>query len=304
VVAQLRPQESFGESIEDASQEDDVMIMDSVETRLETADEEVQHDHPSSPKRPRLSVLEHTTPRRFVFGNQAPTTSDTSTVTQNTEHFHTTTRPHFIKAPSLPAEHTEPLPEAFSPHRRKEKFVPGGMAAATRQWILDASQATSHSHGRRPLAAAAASELLPIRVLETTGSVKDGVVLIRGEIDGREVRLVLPGQGKKRGSPDNDLKMGDVVGIGHVRWDVEIGGEVWVVCVEWRAVEGWSEYHIGFWPHSPRTDLKRTPTDRFKKTEITETKQAKWSSSLGKQFLVVEISRSLKDSKPGDRTFS
>jgi hypothetical protein len=237
-VAQLRQQESFGESIEDASQEeprheeDDVMIMDSVETRLEAEDEEIQHHHPSSPKRPRLSAFEHTTPRRFVFGNQAPNSSIATP-----DHPHTTSRPQFIKPPSLPVENAEPLPEAFSPHRRKEKFIPGGMAAAARQWILDASQTAPHTHIRR--STGAAGDLLPVRVLEAKGSAKDGMVLVRGQIDGREVKLLLPGQGKKRGSSDNDLKVGDTVGIGHVRWEVEIGGELWVVCVEWRAVDGW-----------------------------------------------------------------
>jgi hypothetical protein len=246
----LIPQELFGEGIEDASQEeqgelhnqdDDVMIMDSVEQAHEAEEEDESYDYPSSPKRPRLSVLEHTTPRRFVFGNQGPTPSDVSISTQNTEHTHTATRPQFIKPPSLPADTAEPLPEAFSPHRRKEKFVPGGMASTARQWILDASQTTSHTHTRRPLAGAA-SDLLPVRVLESKGSAKNGAVLIRGKVDGREVRLILPGQGKKRGTSDNDLKVGDAVGIGHVRWDVEIAGEVWVVCVEWRAIDGWRDF--------------------------------------------------------------
>lgn len=227
-------QQSSGDIIEDASQEDadededDVMIMDSVETRLEA---EVQ-DYSSSPKRPRLSAFEHATPRRFVFGNNSP-----SIGRPNAQQPHTATRPHFIIPPSQPVEQTEPLPEVFSPHRRKEKFIPGGMASTARQWIIDASQMHSYTHSRRSLAGAA-PELTPVRVLETSGSVRDGMLLVKGKIDGREVKLILPGQGKKRGSPDNDLKAGDVVGIGHIRWDMEIANEVWIVCVEWKAVEG------------------------------------------------------------------
>lgn len=208
--------------------------MDSLETGFETEAQDDLHDHPSSPKRPRLSTLEHATPRRFVFSNHASTPLIDA---QNTEHAYTAFRPQFIKPPSQPVEHAEPLPEAFSPHRRKEKFIPGGMAATARQWIIDASQTTSYTHGRRPLPGAV-PELLPVRVLETTGSANNGTVLVKGKIESREVNLILPGQGKKRGSPDNDLKAGDVVGIGHIRWDAEIAGEVWVVCVEWRAVGG------------------------------------------------------------------
>ncbi|KAE9989525.1 hypothetical protein EG327_002606 [Venturia inaequalis] len=219
-------QESSGEVIEDASQEDaddDAMIMDSVETRLE---EEVQ-DHPSSPKRPRLSAFEHATPRRFVFGNSA------SVGTSNKQQSHTTSRPQFIMPPSQPVEQSEPLPEVFSPHRRKEKFVPGGMASTARQWIIDASQMHSFTHSRRSLANTA-PELTPVQVLETTGSVRDGMLLVKGRIDGREVKLILPGHGKKKGDP----KAGDIIGIGHIRWDMEIAGDVWIVCVEWKAVEG------------------------------------------------------------------
>lgn len=225
-------QESSGEIIEDASQEDahddgHVMIMDSVETRLE---EEVQ-DHPSSPKRPRLSAFEHATPRRFVFGNSVPAS------TSNTQQPHTASRPQFIMPPSQPVEQSEPLPEVFSPQRRKERFIPGGMASTARQWIIDASHMNSSTYSRRSLAGAA-PELTLVRVLEISGSVRNGMVLVRGQIDGREVKLILPGQGKKKVSPDNHLKAGDVVGIGHIRWDMEIAGEVWLTCVEWKAVEG------------------------------------------------------------------
>ncbi|QDS72322.1 hypothetical protein FKW77_007710 [Venturia effusa] len=229
----IQPREElYGEIIEDASQEDaddegEVMMMDSVETRFE---EEIQ-DHPPSPKRPRLSAFQHATPRRFVFGNSS------SHGQQSTPRPQTASRPHFILPPSQPAEQSEPLPEVFSPHRRKEKFVPGGMASKAREWIIEASQMNSHTHSRRSLAGAA-PELTLVQILEVSGSVRIGMLLVRGKIDGRQVKLILPGQGRKRGFPDNDPKAGDVIGIGHIRWDMEIAGETWIVCVEWKAVEG------------------------------------------------------------------
>ncbi|TID20624.1 hypothetical protein E2P81_ATG05259 [Venturia nashicola] len=224
-------QESIGDIIEDASpedgrdNEDHVMTMDSMQTSLE---EEVQ-DHTS--KRPRLSTSEHATPRRFVFGNSA------SVCTPNTQQRHTASRPQFIMPPSQPAEQSEPLPEVFSPQRRKEKFIPGGMASTARQWIVEASQMNSHLYSRRSLAAAG-PELTPVRVQETSGSVGGGMLLVKGKIDGRDVKLILPGQGKKRGSPNDHIKAGDVVGIGHVQWNMEVAGEVWIACVEWKSAQG------------------------------------------------------------------
>jgi hypothetical protein len=49
-------------------------------------------------------------------------------------------RPVFLRPPDDPEITGPPLPEMFSPHRRGEKFVPGGMAATVQQWILQAGQ--------------------------------------------------------------------------------------------------------------------------------------------------------------------
>lgn len=61
-----------------------------------------------------------------------------------------------------------------------------------------------------------------------------GVVFVRGEIEtGAEVKVLLAGQGGARGSSGVRLKEGSVVGIRVPMWDVDVGGEKWVVGVDW-----------------------------------------------------------------------
>jgi hypothetical protein len=78
-----------------------------------------------------------------------------------------------------------------------------------------------------------------------------GVVFVRGETeqgtfkasrassvvggDG-ETRILLAGQGGARGSGGVRIKTGSVVGIRAPMWDVEVGGENWVVGVDWLVV--------------------------------------------------------------------
>jgi hypothetical protein len=75
-----------------------------------------------------------------------------------------------------------------------------------------------------------------------------GVVFVRGETeqglynasrassvvggDGT-TRLLLAGQGGARGSAGVRIRIGSVVGIRAPMWDVEVGGEIWVVGVDW-----------------------------------------------------------------------
>ena len=48
-----------------------------------------------------------------------------------------------------------------------------------------------------------------------------------------ETRLLLAGQGGVRGAAGVRVRVGDVVGVKAPTWDVDVGGEKWVVCVEW-----------------------------------------------------------------------
>lgn len=74
-----------------------------------------------------------------------------------------------------------------------------------------------------------------------------GVVLARGTTEpglynasrvgeGTEefgTRLLLAGQGGVRGAAGVKVRVGDVVGVKAPTWDIHVGGEKWVVGVEW-----------------------------------------------------------------------
>jgi hypothetical protein len=55
-------------------------------------------------------------------------------------------------------------------------------------------------------------------------------VFVHGE---DEVRVLLAGQGGARGTGGVKLKIGGNVGIRAPMWDVDVGGETWVVGVDW-----------------------------------------------------------------------
>jgi len=250
-IAPLVHRKSIDEAIEDASQEEihndheqeeDEMIFDSVERHHEQKDDEEScHDYPPSPKRRRLSLSEHTTPRRFVFSSHGVASPSIAASTQNigpiVPH---TNRPHFIKPTSVPVDSAEPLPEAFSPHRRGQKFVPGGLASEVRQWVFDTAQTNTitHAHTRRPAGSAGGGNIWHVHVSESKGCVEDGIVLVRGSVEGREIKLILPSVVKKTDAGGKDVGVGVVIGLRDLTWEVEIKGEIWVVAVDWRIMNG------------------------------------------------------------------
>ena len=124
-------------------------------------------------------------------------------------------RPVFLPPPTSAATLAAPLPEAFSPHRKGDKFLPGGMADTVRQWGLEMSQ-----HQAR------GSNSYSVRVLEVSGGA--GMALVRCEGD---VRLCLV-SGRGRGRVD----VGCVVLVKGMSWEVEVEGCVWRVVSEWRVV--------------------------------------------------------------------
>lgn len=75
-----------------------------------------------------------------------------------------------------------------------------------------------------------------------------GVVFVRGDTepglynasragsvvgDDVETRVLLAGQGGARGSGGVRVKRGGVVGVRAPMWEVDVGGEMWVVGVDW-----------------------------------------------------------------------
>lgn len=135
--------------------------------------------------------------------------------------------PAFLKSPAASTEHLEPLPEAFSPHRRGEKFVPGGMAATLQQWVVETGQSAVHSRrGQGYLQGEA--YLYRVMVDSVSGH---GPVLVQGRHqDGARLQLLLISDGKARAS---HACPGNVIGVRAPSWEVDLAGCSWIVAVDW-----------------------------------------------------------------------
>ncbi|KAK4928492.1 hypothetical protein LTR49_004899 [Elasticomyces elasticus] len=138
-------------------------------------------------------------------------------------------RPQFVRPSVPPQEHTEPLPEAFSPHRRGQKFVPGGMAAMVQQWVIETGQTAVQS--RRGQAYLRGEDyVVKLKFDHVEGS---GPYLARAKTtEGGVVHIILTAV------QDNSaaLSAGNVVGLRAPTWDVESKGRMWKVGIDWKVL--------------------------------------------------------------------
>ncbi|TKA55074.1 hypothetical protein B0A55_13162, partial [Friedmanniomyces simplex] len=205
-------------------------------------------DLPFSPKRRRVDdqadepeVDAVASPARTTFKPpQTPASHSRSTVPRfthppgsiasATEEQVTQHRPPFLRPSVVPPEPGEPLPEAFSPHRRGQKFVPGGMAATVQQWVIETGQAAVQS--RRGQAYLRGEDyVIKAKAEDVQG---DGPYLVRGMTgDGETVHVLLAaGHGDRAAA----VVAGSVVGLRAPTWEVESEGTVWKVGVDWRVL--------------------------------------------------------------------
>jgi hypothetical protein len=156
----------------------------------------------------------------------------------------------FLKPPrfksSDPAEQTQtdPLPEQFSPHRRGQKYVPGGLAAEVRDWLVNLESAILGTSAQR----VNDDWVVRIEVDEVRGGGRAGMTLVRGRQingDGKVevvngfgvVRVILAGEGA--GSAllrGGTVQVGKMVGIRGPVWEVLLEGEKWGVGVDWKVL--------------------------------------------------------------------
>lgn len=238
---------------------------------------------PSSPKRVKLDLTETQAtipPSRFMPPPPIPLTNSTqfpasqspgsarflvppspsqfSTQPAFNSHPSAPSRPTFLRPPVLPPTpnapitDAEPLPDAFSPHRKGQRFIPGGMAAELSSWVIGTGQAAVAS--RRGRGWMQGDEFVRVvRITRTSegveshsgglGEVGQAAVFLEavevhedGGGDGTDLRVVLV----QKGSQSDNVSNGDVVGIRAPSWNVCIGHgdeqESWVVGVDWKLV--------------------------------------------------------------------
>ncbi|KAK8201685.1 hypothetical protein IWZ01DRAFT_516760 [Phyllosticta capitalensis] len=187
-----------------------------------------------------------------VTDASAPPSTSTTTLSRPRNPFRlppTSRQSASTSAPDGNAAAETPLPEAFSPHRRNQKFVPGGMAETLRGWILG----VGHGHcGNFSAQKSQSSRFVVAAGAEAVGANANRWRLLAGVAaggedglgQGEEVRALLVGQGQ--GSVQRAaLGEGDEVRVVAPSWDVEVargsGGsgdkQRWVVGVDWRRAD-------------------------------------------------------------------
>lgn len=161
---------------------------------------------------------------RFVLPTPKPTGSTPSIPS----------RPPLILPPRSPSP-TAATPAFFSPHRRGQRYVPGGLASSVRDWIVETSQqAHNRAHARRG-GEGEEEEFWDTRFRVGSCRVEDrneGMVLVRDRSEAKRWMLVGKGRGETR------VEMGCIVGIREPTWEVHVGHEDYVVAIEWRVLNG------------------------------------------------------------------
>lgn len=129
-------------------------------------------------------------------------------------------RPAFI-LPDSPEERQKiELPAIFSPHRKSQRFVPGGLADSMRTNIMEAF---SEQH-RGQNQASHGEERLTVAACRSTSQAS----LIQGVSDsGSEEHVMLIGQ-KRRPA------VGDMILLQGASWEVELQERTWAVYLEWK----------------------------------------------------------------------
>jgi hypothetical protein len=164
-------------------------------------------EHPRAPKTVSPALRFRMRPSRVVEGSEPPGSTHPS-------------RPVFILPDSPEERHNVELPAIFSPHRKSQRFIPGGLADSMRTQIMEAfseqHRGSSHaSHGGvrlRVSACRSTSQATLIQGLSDSGS--EGHVLLIGH--------------KKRPA------VGDIVLAKGASWEVVIDEKTWVVYLDWK----------------------------------------------------------------------
>lgn len=139
-------------------------------------------------------------------------------------------RPPLILPPRSPSPPIA-TPAFFSPHRRGQKYVHGGLASSVRNWIVETSQqAHIRAHARRD-----GDEVWDLRFRVKEYRLEDSnerTIIVQGRTEARRWMLVGMGRG------DTKVEVDCIVGIKEPTWEVLIGNEYYMVAIEWKVLNG------------------------------------------------------------------
>jgi hypothetical protein len=227
--------------------------------RLSSSSEllDVEHQEPEAgeyyekPPDSSLSILSSPpAPRRLVSAT-APRFLVSTPASSSTLHGPQDIQPVFLKPsrfrPPDPAKqaHADPLPDQFSPHRRGQKYLAGGLAAEVRDWFVNFESAIPVASAQRTRED---SWIANVVVDESSGTGRTGMTMIRGRQtksdaahaivdDSGVVKVILAGEGAETGlTKGSSVEIGETIGIKGPVWEIVIGGEKWGVGIEWKVL--------------------------------------------------------------------
>ena len=166
--------------------------------------------------------------------------------------------PTFHRAPRFKAPEPPPsrpqyfLPDAFSPQRRGAKYVPGGLAAELRDWLVEAKGEAGGSGveggDKVPLASASAGVAISPVIEVHEACPGPEMWLVRGRRRTRaqtqqavakdETRIILAGEGRLFGlARGNDVLAGCAVQVLPPTWDIDLHDGKWSVACDWYVLE-------------------------------------------------------------------
>ncbi|PHH88927.1 hypothetical protein CDD83_6874 [Cordyceps sp. RAO-2017] len=165
----------------------------------------------------------------FAFGEV-----DEPGATTAAEGRHATNQPVFRPAPRFKpadADASEfPAAAVFSPQRRGDRYVPGGLAAGLQALLSDVKSWEEEEDGTHGTGLAiAVEEVRPGRHMQ--------LVQGRSGDDEASRRFILAGQGRPTGLERvaAAVRAGGVVTVRPPVWDVELDGQKWTVACDWSA---------------------------------------------------------------------
>lgn len=204
--------------------------------------DDLGNDETSSPT---AAVASPLAPRHPVSSTAPRFLTSTPSIPQSSQS--TFLKPPRFRPPDPPEQaQSDPLPDQFSPHRRGQKYVPGGLAAEVRDWLVNIDSSIPPSGTAKKDGA----WRLRLMVDEISGGGRTGFTLVRGQqvlsgdvdtmIDSLGiVSVILAGEGTSTGlQRSSKVEVGKTVGIKSPVWEVVIEGEKWGVGVDWTVLGG------------------------------------------------------------------
>jgi hypothetical protein len=216
---------------------------DELEDLLSSANSTISSPPAEPLHRPPGSV---TAPRFILPSIPAPVPPSTPATTQTA----TFVKPPRFRPPDDQEQlqrPSEPLPDAFSPQRRGQKFLAGGLAAEVIGWVMNLENIAPETSSARTKEDTLVIELI---VDEVRGGSGAGMTLISGRQlhltpNGREealntlrvVKAILAGSGISEGfQKTKKVGVGKKVRIKGPVWEVIVDGEKWGVAVTWEVL--------------------------------------------------------------------